>query len=383
MRLERHSFSTWLATGQALAQRLGQISSGNGWMERLAALSTGYHPDPEREQQEPTYYDYPALKEPVWRWEIVWYFFLGGLAAGCYFIASLAALFGNAEDRATRRTGYYLSLLALLPCPLLLIKDLGRPERFLNMLRMFKVRSPMSMGVWCLVSFSFFSGLSALIQAARDQWLGRWWGARWLARLPQRLLALPGMVLALFLGGYTGVLLATTSIPLWSRSKMLGAVFISSAISTSSALIALVLRLSAAPAAALHKLERLEWGALLSELLALLAFLRGSGRAARALVGSGPAEHGPRFWRLVAIGGLLLPWLLQTRLLLTRRAHGEAATAGAATQQSERSRVRFGGLLLSLLVLIGGYFLRRTIIEAGHSSSRDARTTLWHARAAR
>ncbi|WP_069801910.1 NrfD/PsrC family molybdoenzyme membrane anchor subunit [Thermogemmatispora onikobensis] len=383
MQPERQSFSTWLATGQALAQRLRQISRATGWMERLAALSTGYHPDPEREQQEPTYYDYPALKEPVWRWEIVWYFFLGGLAAGCYFIASLAALFGGPEDRATRRTGYYLSLLALLPCPLLLIKDLGRPERFLNMLRMFKVRSPMSMGVWCLVSFSFFSGLSALIQAARDQWLGRWWGARWLARLPQRLLALPGMALALFLGGYTGVLLATTSIPLWSRSKMLGAVFISSAISTSSALITFVLRLSAAPAAALHKLERLEWGALLSEQLALFAFLRGSGRAARALVGSGPAEHGPRFWRLVAIGGLLLPWLLQTWLLLTRRAHGEAATDRMASKRPERKRVSLSGLWLSLLVLIGGYFLRRTIIEAGHSSSRDARTTLWHARAAR
>src|SRR5579875_2270147 len=181
MQLERHCVSIWLARGRALAQQLRQVSEGNGWLEPLAALSTGYRPDPVREQQEPTYYDYPALKEPVWRWEIVWYFFLGGLAAGCYFIASLAALFGGPEDRATRRIGYYLSLLALLPCPLLLIKDLGRPERFLNMLRMFKVRSPMSMGVWCLVSFSFFSGLTALIQAARDQWLGRWWGARWLA----------------------------------------------------------------------------------------------------------------------------------------------------------------------------------------------------------
>ncbi|MBX5449150.1 NrfD/PsrC family molybdoenzyme membrane anchor subunit [Thermogemmatispora sp.] len=383
MQLERHSVSAWLTTGRMLAQRLGRLSDSNGWVEHLALLSTGYRPDPEREQREPTYYDYPALKEPVWRWEIVWYFFLGGLAAGCYFIASLAALFGGPEDRATRRTGYYLALLALLPCPLLLIKDLGRPERFLNMLRMFKVRSPMSMGVWCLVSFSFFSGLTAMIQAARDQWLGHWWGARWLARLPQRLLALPGMALSLFLGGYTGVLLAATSIPLWSRSKMLGAVFISSAISTSSALITLLLRLSAAPAAALHKLERLEWGALLSEMLGLAVFLRGSGRAARVLVGSGPAEHGPRFWRFVVAGGLLLPWLLQTWRLLIHRSPKEGASAEALTSQSERGRFSLSGFLLSLLVLIGGYFLRRTIIEAGHTSSRDARTTLWHARTAR
>ena len=97
--------------------------------ESLATLTTGYTPDPGQEQKEPTYYDYPVLKPPIWRWEIVWYFFFGGLAAGCYVIASLAALFGSREDRATARTGYYLSLLALLPCPILLIKDLGRPER--------------------------------------------------------------------------------------------------------------------------------------------------------------------------------------------------------------------------------------------------------------
>ena len=145
----------------------------NALVEQLARLTTGYTPDLEREQREPTYYDYSVLKAPVWRWEIVWYFFLGGLAAGCYVIASIATLFGSPEDRAVARTGYYLSLLALLPCPPLLIKDLGRPERFLNMLRVFKVKSPMSMGVWGLVTFSMFSGATAMIQAARDGILGK------------------------------------------------------------------------------------------------------------------------------------------------------------------------------------------------------------------
>jgi hypothetical protein len=115
--------------------------------EGLAALTTGYTPDPGQEQREPTYYNYPVLKEPTWGWEIIWYFFFGGLAAGCYVIASIASLFGSSEDRAVARAGYYASLLALLPCPPLLIKDLGKPERFLNMLRIFKVKSPMSIGV--------------------------------------------------------------------------------------------------------------------------------------------------------------------------------------------------------------------------------------------
>jgi formate-dependent nitrite reductase membrane component NrfD len=332
-------------------------------IEDLATLTTGYTPDPGQEQKEPTYYDYPVLKAPFWGWEIIWYFFFGGLAAGCYVIASLAALFGSRQDRATIRTGYYLSLLALLPCPVLLIKDLGRPERFLNMLRLFKVTSSMSMGVWGLLSFSALSGLTAAIQAARDGLLGAWWGARWLARFPQRAIALPGTLFATFLGGYTGVLLAATSIPLWSRSKLLGGIFISSALSTSAALIGLVLRLVGAPGKALHKLERLEWAALMLEMIGLFAFLRTSGRAARPLVGTDPGEKGRTFWGAVCGSGLILPWLLQTFNVV-----GKPSTR------------RKNGLLISLLVLIGGYFLRKTIIEAGHTSSKDARTTLWNAR---
>ena len=348
---------------QAIAERLSSFNI----IERLALLTTGYTPDAGGEQQELSYYDRPVLKAPVWSWAIIWYFFFGGLAAGSYIIASIASLFGSRDDRAVARAGYYLSLLAVLPCPPLLIKDLGRPERFLNMFRMFKLKSPMSMGTWGLLTFSLFSGVTAVIQAARDGLLGRWWGARLLAALPQKLIALPGSAFGIFLGGYTGVLLAASSIPLWSRSKHLGAIFISSAISTSSALISLVLRLTGAPVNALHKLERLEWVALLVEITQLLAFLRGSGRTARPLVGNGPTEHGSLFWKFVFGGGLALPFLLQTFLLLGQSRNRKRSMSG-------------GGILISLMVLIGGYFLRRTIVEAGQASSIDARTTLWNAK---
>src|ERR1700730_12725855 len=339
----------------------------DNFVERLATMTQDYTPDIERELvEEPSYYDYPVQKESTWHWEIIWYFFFGGLAGGCYVIASIASLFGSQDDHAVARAGYYLSLLALLPCPPLLIKDLGRPDRFLHMLRIFKVKSPMSMGTWALVSFSLFSGITAVIQAARDGLLGRWWGARILAALPQPLIALPGTAFGLFLGVYTGVLLAATSVPLWSRSKVLGAVFITSAISTSSALISLVLRIAGAPAYTLHKLERLEWTALLVEMTGILTFLRQSGRVARPLVGNAPAEHGRTFWSFVFGGGLVLPWLLQTFSLLS----------GQRKNKKRNGR----GMLISLLVLMGGYFLRRTMIEAGHASSKDARTTLWNAK---
>ena len=357
--------------GTSIAPIRQGSSSLEAWMERMATLTTGYTPDSERELQEPSYYDYPLLQQPTWTWEIVWYFFFGGLAAGCYVIATIASFFGSKEDRVVVRTGYYLSLLALLPCPPLLIKDLGRPERFLHMLRIFKWESPMSMGTWALVSFSFFSGITAIIQAARDGLPGTWWGVRWLARLPQHLIALPGAFFATFLGSYTGVLITATSIPLWSRSKLLGAVFISSAMSTSAALISVVLRLFGAPSRTLYKLEKIEWFAMLLELIEMFAFLRGSGRAARPLVGTRAGEHGRTFWSFMFGGGLALPWLLQSLILLLRR-----------PQVGQSKKIRRGGLglLVSVVALIGGYFLRRTLIDAGHASSRDARTTLWNAR---
>lgn len=337
-------------------------------IEKLNALVTGYTPDPAQEMQEKSYYDYPALKEPTWTWEIIWYFFFGGLAGGSYVLATLATLFGNKEDREIARVGYYASLLALLPCPPLLIKDLGRPEKFLNMLRIFKFKSPMSMGTWGLVSFSFFSGLTAVIQAARDGLLGTWWGARLLARWPQKLIALPGSLLATFLGGYTGVLLTATSIPVWARSRMLGSVFISSAFSTSTALISCILRIIGAPGTSLRKLERIEWTNILIEIASLFVYLRGSNRAAKALVGTEPHEQGRTFWSFVA-GGLLLPWLLQGFLLLF----------GSKGERKQRTRGGLG-MIVSLMILVGGYFLRRSVVKAGHASARDARTTLWNAR---
>lgn len=364
----RQTLSCWsLPTFTTVLQR-SATGETRPFVERLATLTTGYTPDALQEQQEATYYDYPSLKEPLWRWEIIWYFYFGGLAAGSYVIASLALLFGSHDDRIVARVGHYSSLATVVLCPPLLIKDLGRPELFLNMLRMFKVKSPMSMGTWGLLSFSMFSGISAVVQAALDGWLGHWWGPRLLARLPQKLLALAGLPFGIFLGSYTGVLLAATSVPLWSRSKLLGAVFIASALSTATALISLVLRIIGIPAKTLHKLERIEWFNMLIELLGIITFLRTSGRAAHALVGAGPREKGHVFWPFMFGAGLLLPWLLQT-LAITRQ----------PTQKQGKEHGTLG-MLISLLVLIGGYLLRRTVIEAGHVASADSRTTFWNAR---
>src|SRR5919199_1448328 len=99
------------------------------------------------EEEARSYYGRPVLKEPVWEWEIPWYFFAGGLAGASSGLSLVARLAGN--ERLARR-----ALLAALGgatvSPVLLISDLGKPERFYNMLRVVKPTSPMSVGTWVL-----------------------------------------------------------------------------------------------------------------------------------------------------------------------------------------------------------------------------------------
>src|SRR5919201_7139765 len=112
---------------------------------------------------------------PHWHWLIILYFFIGGLAGGCYFLASMIDLVGRAIDRPLARLGYLIAFPAVVVCGLLLIADLGRPERFWHMLvqsatwrPMLKTYSPMSFGAWGLLVFGGLSLLSFLGAMARE-----------------------------------------------------------------------------------------------------------------------------------------------------------------------------------------------------------------------
>lgn len=98
------------------------------------------------------YYGLPVLKPPTWTWEVPLYFFFGGIAGIAACIAFAAQLFH--ADPALVRVSLWIALVGAAICPVFLIADLGRPSRFLNMLRVFKIQSPMSVGAWVLVAFS-------------------------------------------------------------------------------------------------------------------------------------------------------------------------------------------------------------------------------------
>src|SRR5947209_2556496 len=118
---------------------------------------------PER-VHEPGYYGLPILKRPFWKWEIALYFFFEGISAGSYILCTVAELAGNSGVRAMLRKGRYLSFAALIPCPPLLIVDLGRPERFHHMLRIVKRTSPMNHGAWALTGYGAFSAVTAALE---------------------------------------------------------------------------------------------------------------------------------------------------------------------------------------------------------------------------
>jgi DMSO reductase anchor subunit len=152
-----------------------------------------------------SYYGRPVIKEPVWTPEIPVYFFTGGLAGASAGLAFMARLTRN-KKLARVATGNAFAGVAV--SPLLLISDLGVPKRFLNMLRVFKVTSPMSVGSWILAAEG---GLLTI--TATHEYLG--WLPKPLARTAEALAALLGMPLAT----YTAALIANTSVPVWHEGR--------------------------------------------------------------------------------------------------------------------------------------------------------------------
>ena len=151
-----------------------------------------------------SYYGLPIVKRPAWSWEVPWYLFFGG-TAGALAAASVAARWTGARRLGIRARR--LALLGAMVSPALLISDLGRPSRFLNMLRVFRPTSPMSLGSWTLAGFGTSLGLA---EAADTIGLP--------ATVVGTLEGASG-VLGPILTNYTAVLLGDTANPIWRGGR--------------------------------------------------------------------------------------------------------------------------------------------------------------------
>jgi formate-dependent nitrite reductase membrane component NrfD len=231
-----------------------------------------------------------------------------------------------------------------------LIADLGRPDRFHHMLRIFKPLSPMNLGAWTLTGFTPLAFARAASHASDTGLLHG--PLRALTRLvPRRLTELAGCLLGLTLAGYSGVLLGATNVPLWAKSKLLGGLFMASAMSSGSAAVSLQAVRRGAPETTLHRLAAVESAASLGEMAMVVGYLAQSGKTARPLTSGRLAAP---FW-LGAIGaGALLPLLLHW---FAGRQHGR--------------RLRSLSTVAAVCTMAGSLALRWSIFEAGKASSED------------
>jgi hypothetical protein len=273
-----------------------------------------------------SYYGRPILKEPVWQPEIPWYLFAGGLA-GSASVLGLAARAVHNEPLA--KAGLYLSAVGDAVSPVLLISDLGRPERFLNMLRVFKVTSPMSVGSWILAgsgaATTLAAGLELIDRAPRVKVLS------------ESVSALLGAPLSI----YTATLLSDTAIPVWHEARReLPFVFgASAAASAGAAAAAVVAPEHAAPA------RRLAVGGVAVGNAAMLAM-----EARLGMVGEPYRQGAAGAYNAVA---------------------KICTSAGAALLRTAGKRSRLAAAVGGGLILAGEAALRWSVFKAGFQSARD------------
>lgn len=284
------------------------------------------------EEEARSYYGRAVLKEPVWTWEIPWYFFAGGLAGASSSLALVARLAGN--DRLARR-----ALLAALGgaalSPPLLIADLGRPDRFYNMLRVFKPTSPMNIGTWILTAFGTATGV-----AAASEVLGISPRA---GRLSETVSALLGPALST----YTAVLVADTSVPVWHEARReLPLVFAASSAASAGAAAAIL-----APPEDAGPARRLAVGGALLDIVAVEAMKH---RLGDFLAEPYEREEAGRFDKL-------------SKALL-----GFGAAVTALVGRRRRSTSALGGAL----ILAGVALERWSVFRAGFQSARDPKYTV-------
>lgn len=164
-----------------------------------------------------SYYGRPVVKAPPWEASIGAYLFLGGLAGGSALLSAGAALTGRP---ALRRNTRLAAIGAVGIGTAALIADLGRPERFLHMMRTVKVSSPMSLGTWVLSAFGTVSGALAAVEV--DRMLGEripLGPIRGMLNATEGAAQVGQAALAPVLATYTAALLGDTAVPTWAATR--------------------------------------------------------------------------------------------------------------------------------------------------------------------
>jgi Polysulphide reductase, NrfD len=291
------------------------------------------------------YYGIHLLKEPQWTPEIPLYFFVGGAAGSSAVIGAMADWLGN--DPALAQKARWLAFGGAMVSSALLVSDLGRPSRFINMLRVFKVQSPMSMGSWTLAAFGGASAAAAFAKLAERRF-GSSFPIGVIGNLGQFFSALFGLPFH----NYTGVLIGATAIPVWNSNRStLPIHFGMSGVQAGVSLLELMGHSDS------RALNLLGMGSTLFETW------EGYHLETRNELALQPLKRGTSGW-ITRAGGLLSgPLPLALRLV--------AGSSGRPRSRRLRRWAAISGLAGSLLTRYGW-------VRAGHASARNWRLPLGH-----
>lgn len=308
---------------------------------------------------------------PDWRWYILVYFFLAGLAGGAYVLGTMLRLWGRPSDEPAARVCFLLALPLVVLCPILLTLDLGQPARFWHMLvdsgdfsivdprtwaLVFKSWSPMSVGAWALLVFGAFAAVSFVEAAVLDGHLNHSLGdlvTRVLRGGVGRVVNVVGSVLGFFVAAYTGVLLSVSNQPVWSDTYALGGLFLASGMSGAAAMVTLATRWRPAAAESEEALAEADGYFALLELafiLVLFVSLAFAGQLLRTI--------GSPWWILwiVALVSLIPP--LAGRF-------GGGLTVRPGVGGAMLTRVGVSPVVGAVVVLVGVLALRAAVIWSG------------------
>lgn len=310
----------------------------------------------------------------TWKWELVIYLWIAGVAGGAYFSAFMINTITRGRYPQLPKIATFVGVPLVLLGSLLLVVDLGEQLRAWHLFTRFRLGSPMSMGSWILLLYALLGLVMIALWWARSFEPGevRLTVISGLASVIRpaaaavRVLAWIELVLAVLLVTYTGVLLSATNQPLWGGILLLPALFVASAVSTGMALLVLILRTGfgslvdmlfggegeSLPSEMLHVmgiasliLGIVELVVLVGYLLWLAFFSTAAGASAVAVLLTGAMSI--IFWGGVVLVGLLIPLILEFASLKGREAVVGSMLASA-------SLVLLGGLFLRAAVLLGG-----------------------------
>ena len=294
----------------------------------------------EKATPETGYYGSPVLKKPAWTWEVPLYFFVGGAAGAAALLGSVGKFSG--ASRRLVRDAQWLAAIGGAISPALLISDLGVPSRFLNMLRVFKAQSPMSVGSWTLVAFSGSAAAAATLAE---------WEQRSARRFPvlSDAAEISAALTGLILSTYTGVLVGASAVPVWNRNvSLLPVHFATSGLAAASAML---------------ELRGNESGPL--NALGLMASAAETGIGAKLELHRGaatePLRRGASGWTMRMAGFLSGPLPLMLRLL----------SLGAGHERKRKLR-----RAAAISSIAGSLVTRFAWMGAGHASAKDPRPVL-------